>query len=84
MVFPKNILTLSHKDGAKIHFNPLDALKRVASTVRAIEVSCSEAWLEARLVIYWFLYKLTNTLPHCNNNPLNYCLFCVIVWCYNY
>lgn len=48
MVFPKNILTLTHKGGAKIYFDPLDALKHVASTMDAIEVSCSEAWLEAR------------------------------------
>ncbi|XP_026326898.1 TIP41-like protein isoform X2 [Hyposmocoma kahamanoa] len=48
MVFPKNILTLTHTSGAKIHFDPLDALKHVASTADAIEVSCSEAWLEAR------------------------------------
>jgi hypothetical protein len=47
MVFPKNVLSLVNNN-AKISFNPLDALKRVASTVRAIEVSCSEAWLEAR------------------------------------
>lgn len=48
MVFPKNILTLSHASGAKIHFNPLDALRCVATTVKAIEVSCAEAWQEAR------------------------------------
>ncbi|XP_028177432.1 TIP41-like protein [Ostrinia furnacalis] len=48
MVFPKNILSLTHKNGAKIYFSPLHALKLVANTVRAIEVSCSEAWLEAR------------------------------------
>lgn len=48
MVFPKNILTLNYKTGAKICFDPLDALRRVGNTVKAIEVSCSEAWLEAR------------------------------------
>ncbi|CAH0397520.1 unnamed protein product [Chilo suppressalis] len=48
MVFPKNILTLNYGTSAKISFEPLHALKRVANTVRAIEVSCSEAWLEAR------------------------------------
>ncbi|XP_013134811.1 PREDICTED: TIP41-like protein [Papilio polytes] len=48
MVFPKNILTLSHASGACINFNPLDALKRVSSRVEAIEVACAEAWLESR------------------------------------
>lgn len=50
MVFPKNILKLAHKDGANISFNPLDALKCVANTVDAVEVSCAEAWQEARWV----------------------------------
>ncbi|XP_063374597.1 TIP41-like protein [Cydia amplana] len=48
MVFPKNILTLTHNNGAKISFNPLDALKLVACTTEAIEVSCAEAWQVAR------------------------------------
>ncbi|CAK1578489.1 unnamed protein product [Parnassius mnemosyne] len=48
MVFPKNILRLSHESGATINFNPLDALKRVSSRVEAIEVACAEAWQESR------------------------------------
>ncbi|XP_047989587.1 TIP41-like protein [Leguminivora glycinivorella] len=48
MVFPKNILSLTHKNGAAINFNPLDALKLVSSTTEAIEVSCAEAWQGAR------------------------------------
>ncbi|XP_049864962.1 TIP41-like protein [Pectinophora gossypiella] len=48
MVFPKNVLSLSHNSGAKIVFNPLDALRHVASTVENIEVSCAEAWQESR------------------------------------
>ncbi|KOB74134.1 TIP41-like protein, partial [Operophtera brumata] len=48
MVFPNNILKLTHKNGAQICFNPLDALKCVSSTVKAIEVSCAEAWQETR------------------------------------
>ncbi|CAB3228487.1 unnamed protein product [Arctia plantaginis] len=48
MVFPKNILKLEHKNGAAISFNALDALRCVASTADAIEVSCAEAWQEAR------------------------------------
>ncbi|XP_035431625.1 TIP41-like protein [Spodoptera frugiperda] len=48
MVFPKNILKLNHNSGAQICFNPLDSLKCVASRMEAIEVSCAEAWQEAR------------------------------------
>ncbi|VVC91619.1 TIP41-like protein [Leptidea sinapis] len=48
MVFPKNVLTLTHSCGAKIEFNALDALKFVATGVRAIEVACAEAWQESR------------------------------------
>ncbi|KAJ2950617.1 hypothetical protein O0L34_g8872 [Tuta absoluta] len=48
MVFPKNTLSLTHSSGNKINFNPLDALRLVACTVDAIEVSCAEAWQESR------------------------------------
>ncbi|XP_041973130.1 TIP41-like protein [Aricia agestis] len=48
MVFPKNVLKLTHSSGGVIQFNPLDALKRVSCRIDAIEVSCSEAWLESR------------------------------------
>ncbi|CAH2062883.1 unnamed protein product, partial [Iphiclides podalirius] len=48
MVFPKNILILSHESGAFINFNPLDALKCVSNRVQAIEVACAEAWQESR------------------------------------
>ncbi|XP_047523067.1 TIP41-like protein [Pieris napi] len=48
MIFPKNILILQHTNGAKIEFNPLDALKRVSIRTEAIEVSCAEEWLESR------------------------------------
>ncbi|XP_068627944.1 TIP41-like protein [Battus philenor] len=48
MVFPKNILSLTHESGASINFNPLDALKEVSSRVQAIEVACADAWLETR------------------------------------
>ncbi|XP_023945909.2 TIP41-like protein [Bicyclus anynana] len=48
MVFPKNVLRLDHTGGAKIQFNPLDALRRVACRLDPIEVSCAEAWLESR------------------------------------
>lgn len=48
MVFPKNILQLTHTSGANISFDPLNALRAVASNADAIEVSCAEAWQEAR------------------------------------
>lgn len=48
MVFPKNVLRLKHTSGAMIDFNPLDALRRVASKSDAIEVACAEAWQESR------------------------------------
>lgn len=48
MVFPNNILSLVHNNGAKISFNPLDALRCVANTVKTIEVACADAWLESR------------------------------------
>lgn len=48
MVFPKNILTLTHNNGAKILFSPLDALRRVSCNMDAIEVACAEAWQESR------------------------------------
>ncbi|CAH0721608.1 unnamed protein product, partial [Brenthis ino] len=48
MVFPKNTLILAHKSGAKIFFNPLDALRGVSCNMDAIEVACAEAWQESR------------------------------------
>lgn len=48
MVFPNNILSLVHDNGAKISFIPLDSLKLVACTVKAIEVACAKEWLESR------------------------------------
>ncbi|XP_047023424.1 TIP41-like protein [Helicoverpa zea] len=48
MVFPRNILKLTHESGAGICFNPLDSLRCVASRMEAIEVACAEAWQEAR------------------------------------
>lgn len=48
MVFSKNSLTLTHKSGAKIEFNPLDALKRVKMDNPILKVACSEEWKESR------------------------------------
>ncbi|XP_050307792.1 TIP41-like protein isoform X1 [Anthonomus grandis grandis] len=49
MVFPKNILTISHPSGGKIEFNTLDALKSVENGKLPIQVACSEEWKESRL-----------------------------------
>ncbi|KAL7306860.1 hypothetical protein TKK_0001020 [Trichogramma kaykai] len=48
MVFPNNILYLKHKNGAKIEFTALDALKRVSNGKINIELACAEAWRESR------------------------------------
>lgn len=63
MVFPKNILSLSHKHGSRIHFEPLDALRRVSCRTEAIEVACAEAWQEARfvMILYTNIYILFST-----------------------
>lgn len=48
MVFWKNTLVLTHKNGARIEFNPLDALKRVQNGKPNIKVACSDEWKESR------------------------------------
>lgn len=48
MVFPNNILTLTHSSGGQIEFNALDALKTVANGKLPIKVACSEEWNESR------------------------------------
>ncbi|XP_076278085.1 TIP41-like protein [Lasioglossum baleicum] len=48
MVFPNNILTLKHQDGAYIQFNALDALKTVSNGKINIQLACAEAWKESR------------------------------------
>lgn len=48
MVFWKNTLILAHKDGARIEFNPLEALKRVQNGKPSIKVACSEEWKGTR------------------------------------
>lgn len=48
MVFPKNILTLKHKSGACIEFNPMDALAAVQNCKQQVQVSCAEEWQESR------------------------------------
>lgn len=53
MVFPNNILTLKHQDGAFIQFNALDALKTVSNGKINVQLACAEAWKESR---YKYIY----------------------------
>lgn len=48
MVFPNNVLTLTHGSGAKIEFNALDALKVVSNGRLPFKVACAEVWQESR------------------------------------
>lgn len=49
MVFPKNCLTLKHKNGAVLEFNALDALKHVNfQECPDLKVACAEEWQETR------------------------------------
>lgn len=48
MVFPKNVLSLTHTSGARISFSPFDALKAVSSSKMDVQVSCAEEWQETR------------------------------------
>lgn len=68
MVFPNNVLTLKHQDGALLQFNALDALRHVSNGKINVQLACAEAWKESRygifsliipiaLVILYFLLK---------------------------
>lgn len=48
MVFSKNNLVLTHKNGARIEFNPLDALARVENGKSSIRVACADEWKSSR------------------------------------
>lgn len=48
MVFPSNILTLKHQNGATIQFNALDALKTVSNGKINVQLACAEAWKDSR------------------------------------
>lgn len=48
MVFPNNILTLKHTNGAQMEFNALDALKRVTNGKLPLKVACADVWKESR------------------------------------
>uniref|UniRef100_A0A8D8Y880 TIP41-like protein n=2 Tax=Cacopsylla melanoneura TaxID=428564 RepID=A0A8D8Y880_9HEMI len=48
MVFPGNILKLTHAGGCSIEFNPLDALSSVLVGEMPLVIACSEAWKSSR------------------------------------
>jgi type 2A phosphatase activator TIP41 len=48
MLFSQNALSIQHRDGFGISFNPIDALKMVNATEDLVHVSMSKEWLEAR------------------------------------
>lgn len=48
MVFHNNSLTLEHENGARLEFNPMEALKKVRNEKLDLKVSCSEEWKESR------------------------------------
>lgn len=48
MVFPNNILNLTHASGVNIQFNALDALRKVCDGKLPLKVACAEAWKESR------------------------------------
>lgn len=48
MVFPNNIISITHKNGAKLEFNALDALKCVSNQPLSIKVSGADLWRESR------------------------------------
>lgn len=48
MVFPNNVLSLIHQNGASLQFNALDALKYVSNGKINVQLACAEAWKESR------------------------------------
>lgn len=49
MVFPKNTLVIEHKNGTKLQFNALDALKEVNVQEKPnVKVDCAQEWQESR------------------------------------
>lgn len=48
MVFHRNVLTVSHKEGSCLQFNPIDALKLVRNEKLDLKVACSDEWKESR------------------------------------
>lgn len=48
MVFPCNILKLTHDSGCKIEFNALDSLTRVSNGKMVVKIASSATWNESR------------------------------------
>lgn len=48
MVFPNNVLMLTHASGAQIEFNALDALRKVCNGKLPLKVAYADAWKETR------------------------------------
>lgn len=48
MVFHKNKLSLEHKNGAHINFQPMDALRLVENGKQHLQVACAQEWKENR------------------------------------
>lgn len=48
MVFHKNRLSLQHKGGACLYFEPMDALRLVENGKQNLEVACAQEWKENR------------------------------------
>lgn len=48
MVFPCNILKVTHESGCSIEFNPLDSLSRVSNGKMVVKIASSTAWNESR------------------------------------
>lgn len=56
MVFPNNVLTLTHQEGALMQFNALDSLKYVSNGKINIQLACAEAWKESRYIKNYMLF----------------------------
>lgn len=48
MVFPNNVLSLTHQNGALLQFNALDALRYVSNGKINVQLAYAEAWKESR------------------------------------
>lgn len=50
MVFPDNVLYLDFKDGGKIEFTALEAMKCIDINRAPVQVACAEEWQESRCI----------------------------------
>lgn len=69
MVFPNNVLSLSHQNGALLQFNALDALRYVSNGKVNVQLACAEAWKESRYVKWYASFKLDKFIyNYCTNH----------------